>query len=127
MAYLRRQGISVRAAARAVRAYQAQGLLDDQAAARLWADHWARQGYAAAAIRAKLEARGFSARAIGDAAARSGLAAEDESRARAVIAARRRTGRGDRARLARVLGSRGFDPDLIERLLNDAAGHSVSS
>ena len=119
MAYLRRQGISVRAAARAVRAYQAQGLLDDQAAARLWADHWARQGYAAAAIRLKLADKQFSDALIQTVINRYGPPTDDEARARTWLARRTRSGapRLPRARLARALASRGFDADLIERLL----------
>jgi SOS response regulatory protein OraA/RecX len=127
LAHLRRSGVSPREALRLVHACEARGVVDDEAAARLWADHWARRGYAWAAIRAKLEARGFGARAIEAAAARSGLAAEDELRARQLLAEHLRRGRGDRARLARTLASRGFDPDLIDRLLDEAAGHPVSA
>jgi SOS response regulatory protein OraA/RecX len=127
LTYLHRGGVPPRTAARLIAECEARGLVDDAAGARLWADHWARGGYGWAAIRAKLEARGFGARAIGAAGERAGLASEDESRARQLLAGRLRTGRGDRARLARALGSRGFDPDLSERLLDELTGHSVPS
>ncbi|MBI4342813.1 MAG: RecX family transcriptional regulator [Candidatus Omnitrophica bacterium] len=119
---LRRQGVSARAAARAVQAYQAQGLLDDRAAARLWADHWARQGYAAAAIRLKLSEKGFSDARIQTVTTRYYPSADDEARARTWLAqrSRSRAPRTPRARLARALASRGFDAELIERLLGDS-------
>ncbi len=127
LTYLSRGGVPPRTASRLVAECEARGLVDDSAGVRLWADHWARRGYGWVVIRARLEARGFGARAIADAADRSGLPKDDEARARAVIAARRRSGRDDLGRLARVLAARGFDQDLIERLFNDATGHSVSS
>ena len=106
-----------------VRSYRALGLLDDRAAARLWADHWARQGYAAAAIYEKLSRKGFS-----NALSRFTLnqfdpSADDESRARTWLARRTRSGTASPApsRLARALASRGFDAELIERLLGESS------
>ena len=50
-----------------------------------------------------------------------GTASEDEGRARQLAAQRIRSDAGPRQRfsLARTLASRGFDSDLIERVLND--------
>ena len=127
LTYLSRNGVPARVAARLVAECKARGLVDDAAAARLWADHWARQGYGWTVIHARLEARGFGVRVIEETAARSGLAAEDEARARAVIAARARRARDDPSRMARALAARGFDPDLIERLLDHTTNHFVSS
>ena len=120
LTYLERRGASPNTAARILADCQALGLLDDRAAARLWADQWARRGYASAAIRLKLQAKGFDARVSDEAAARVGPASDDEARARFVVTSvlRRQSSRPGRAqRLARVLASRGFDPELIERVL----------
>ena len=125
LAHLRRSGVSPRAALRLVNACEARGLVDDEAGSRLWADHWARRGYAWAAIRAKLEGRSFTPQAIERAAARLGAAAEDAARARAVVEARRRRGVCERQRLARTLAYRGFDEDLIEQILQDADAASA--
>lgn len=95
---------------------RAQGLIDDRAAARLWAGYWARQGFAAAAIRERLTTRGFDVRTIQHACALLGRASADEARAR-VVAARLGRTRPSRARLARALTARGFDADVIERVL----------
>jgi len=120
--YLRRRGVSPQAASRVVVAYQRRGLLDDGACARLWAEHWARRGYAWAAIRLKLSEKGLDGHAIEQAATRLGMASTDDARARLVVAQRARSGDGrqQRVRLARTLASRGFDQDLIERILGDA-------
>ena len=126
LSYARRSGLSGRAAAVLVDECVSRGLADDAAGARLWAEHWARHGYGSVAIRAKLEAKEFQPRAI-ETTLRRASAGEEEARARALIAARRRAGRGGRAQLARSLGARGFDPDLIERLLDEAADHPAVS
>ena len=119
--YLNRRGVSPSRAARIVTACRARGWLDDRAGARLWADHWVRQGYASAAIRLKLAAKGFDAGVINDVANRCCPSSDDGPRARLVLAQRARhaTGRLARVRLARTLASRGFDADLIEQLLNE--------
>lgn len=98
-------------------------MLDDEAGARLWADQWARRGYAWDAIRAKLSLKGFSDQAIERAATRLGLAGDDEARARLVAATHRRRQHArpqSRWALARTLTSRGFDTDVIERVLNES-------
>src|SRR3989338_8546256 len=70
---LARGGVPPRTASRLVAECEARGLVDDSAGVRLWAGHWARQGYGWAAIRAKLEARGFGSDATGDGEARSSM------------------------------------------------------
>ena len=128
LTYLRRHGVSVNRAERLVSAYHAQGWLDDRASARLWAEQWARRGYATATIRLKLSAKGFDERLIDETIQQRCPASDDEARARAVLAQhmRRHTARPARARLARALASRGFDSDVIERILNESLGPSPS-
>ena len=120
--HLRRLGVPLPQASRAVADCQRRGLLDDRACAQLWAEHWARRGYAWAAIRLKLSEKGLDARAIEHAASRLGMASTDESRARLALSQRIRSGDGpqQRPRLARMLASRGFDQDLIERVLGES-------
>ena len=122
-ASLRRRGVAPEVVAQVVGACRRRGLLDDRACARLWADAWARKGYAWAAIRAKLAEKGLDEEAITQAGGRVGLAATsaDEARARELL--QRRIGRRPgptRAQAARLLAARGFDADLSERLLNDS-------
>ena len=127
--YLRRHGVPPTHAARLVTEYRAKGLLDDRASARLWAEHWARRGYATAAIRVKLSAKGFDEHVINSTIHQRYPPSDDEERARAVVAQRvRRTAvRPARARLARTLASRGFDSDVIERILRNFASQNFSS
>ena len=126
--YLRRRGVSPSRAERLVSEYHAQGLLDDRASARLWAEQWARRGYATATIRLKLSAKGFDELLIDETIQQRCPASDDEARARVVLAqcARRTAAHPARARLARTLASRGFDSDVIERILNDFPGPSSS-
>lgn len=111
----------------------AVGLVDDRACAALWATRLADQGYAREAIRRRLEAKGLAVP----------LQDDDESRAREVVqrvlslaGARdprpgiprpRAEGRGQtirglrlQRRLARLLAQRGFDSDLIDRVLAES-------
>ena len=134
--YLGRRGVSAGRAARLVAGYRARGWLDDRAAARLWADHWAREGYAASLIRAKLSAKGFSEDVIDETATRCCPPTDDQARARLLVATylqRHAPPRRVRSlpapaegrqagRLARTLASRGFDSDLIEQVLNESLG-----
>ena len=121
LTYLRRRGVPASRAASSVAASRAHGLLDDRAAARLWAGHWARQGYAAAAVQRKLAHKGFDEPASRDAIERACPPSEDEIRARLVLAQHvsRASGAAARPRLARALASRGFDSDVIERILGE--------
>ena len=124
-AHLLRRGDSPRQVAVQLTQYRVLGLLDDRAAARLWADHWARQGYAAAAIRLKLAQKGFPDALIGSILNQDYPPADDEARASAWLArrARSRAAHPARSRLARALASRGFDAELIERLLGESSDY----
>lgn len=117
-AWLRRRGFSEPEAARLIAQCRARSVIDDRAGACLWAEQWARRGYAWAAIRERLAARGFEDAAIAPLARRFGNAEAETARAEAVVAG----GRGEsRARLARRLAARGFDDDLITRVMGDDA------
>jgi SOS response regulatory protein OraA/RecX len=115
-AYLTRRGVPARRQAALVARCAAQGLLDDRAAARLWAETWVRRGLPAAVIRGRLAARGFDERTIQHACATLGRASDDEALAR-VAAARLGRARPSRPRLARALTARGFDEDVVARVL----------
>src|SRR3989338_4192951 len=119
LAYLARRGVAATAARRALRACRAHGLVDDRACARLWADEWARQGYAWSAIRERLSARGLPAEAISAAARTVGGPSGDAARAQRLVARVRKRRPGAPARLARQLAARGFDAELIERVLGE--------
>jgi len=121
--HLTRHGVGERLAARAVAEARVRGLVDDRACARLWANHWARQGYAWSAIRLKLAAKGLEGQAVDDAARDVG-AASDDDRAQLIVERVTRAGTAGpmRGRLARALALRGFDAELIERILDQAAG-----
>ena len=127
--YLRRRGVAAGTINRAIAALRTRGLVDDDACARLWAEQWARRGYAADAIRAKLAAKGLNDVTIYHAFAQLRITADDDTRAREVAARflRPATGGRKRARLARTLASRGFDSDQIEQVLNESLGPLVSS
>ena len=92
-------------------------MVDDRACARLWAGQWARQGYAAAAIRQKLSTKGLETRVVDAAVATLDEAEDDRARARLLIDARLRRGWAPRERLARWLAARGFDAEVIEHTL----------
>ena len=143
--YLQHRGYPPEVVGRVIARCRADTLLDDRSCARLWADHWARQGYAWSAIHAKLSAKGLEEDAIQHAASRLRIAADDRARARLVAAqgASRSTQRSDvrerarlceatasrqrsRARLARRLASRGFEPDVIAQVLDDVLGPQTS-
>ena len=123
LTYLRRRGVPPPRAAALVSDQQAYGLVDDRAAARLWAGHWARHGFAAAVVRQKLADKRFDAHTITDAMHARCPPADDAARARLVAAryARLRVYRSP-SRLARVLALRGFDPDVIEHVLRESFG-----
>ena len=120
-AYLERRGVPREEAARSIRAFQQRSLLEDRACARLWAEHWARRGYAASAIRLKLAAKGLAALTIAEATRKCAEPAEEEQRARRVAAQPAHRGADGRriARLARTLALRGFDADVIEQVLGE--------
>jgi SOS response regulatory protein OraA/RecX len=116
LTYLRRLGVSPAAATQIVNDVRARGLLDDRACARLWADHWARAGYAESAVRAKLSAKGFGEAAIREAVEHLGLPASEEARARELAGTLLRRPAGQ---VARRLASRGFSEDVIERVVRE--------
>ena len=120
LAYLAARGVPAREAARLVSAYAARGILDDRACARLCADHWGRQGYAASAIRAKLAGKGLPARLIEEAVREPSRPDEEERRARALVPPGALRSPRRRMQLARKLSARGFDGELIERILGEA-------
>ena len=120
--YLRRRGCSPETAARVIAQGRARGILDDRACARLCAEHWARAGYAWSAIRLKLSAKGLDEPTIEETATYVDAAFGDEARARLVVTSSLRRHMRQPARLARTLASRGFDPDLIERVLRESFG-----
>ena len=119
---LRRAGASAAVAASAARECEASGCLDDQACARLWADHLARQGYAWSAIRERLVAKGLEAEIIERAAEAVGCGrGQDAARIRHIAAAesaRPADGAASR-RFQRWLIARGFDPELVEQIVSD--------
>lgn len=100
-----------------------EGLVDDRAGARLWAATLADRGYAQAAIRHQLSERGFDDTAIDQALNALHRHGDDEERARLAAAAAWQRASGSpiqrRASVARRLARRGFDSDLIGRLLAD--------
>ena len=129
-AYLARRRIAPSVAARVIAACRARGILDDEAAARLWAEQWARRGYARAAIRVKLAAKGFEESAIERAGRRLEALSDDDQAQSLVAAYRNRQARPSQphvpsvtpssreaSRLARMLSARGFDADVIERVV----------
>jgi len=115
--YLSRLGAAPAAGRAAEAACRDRGLIDDAAAAVLWAGQWARQGYARAAVRERLAVKGFDAGVIDRALGRPDPGAEVR-RAAALIERRRRRGRPGRAALARVLAAKGYDHDVIEQAVN---------
>ncbi|MBI4004197.1 MAG: RecX family transcriptional regulator [Candidatus Omnitrophica bacterium] len=118
--YLRRRGVPPALTARLIAECQARGVLDDRLSAALWAEAWSRRGFAWAAIRVKLNARGFDERTIQTIGKTMARASQEEARARLVVQrVRGRPGPHTRVRLARQLSARGFDSDVIEQLLGD--------
>jgi SOS response regulatory protein OraA/RecX len=94
-----------------------QRLVDDRASAKLWATRLGDQGYAWPVIRQRLRDKGFDEQLIHDVLRPLQRDADDDTRARALARARsRRIPPGD-PRLARWLARRGFDADLIDRVL----------
>lgn len=105
------------AAARAVVAQgRRQGWLDDRACAKLWADHWARQGYAWTAVADRLRAKGLDEASIGLAGEELGLARADRTRAQELVSRWAAGAANARAleRAARRLAARGYDAEFID-------------
>ena len=126
-AHLRRRGVAEPLIDRVITACQRQRLLDDQACAKLLATHYADKGYAWSAVSDRLRAKGFGTRLVSQALQRLRASMDDEPRARVVARAflqRRRAAAGPalRIRLARALAGRGFDSELIARVLTETLG-----
>ena len=119
-AYLRQRGVSLSEAARMTRELQRAGALDDRACAKLWMQRWMDEGYAQHLIRERLREKQLPERVI-DELLCDARHEPDDHRLRAIATARwARLPASDprrRQRLACWLASRGFEPDLIERVL----------
>jgi SOS response regulatory protein OraA/RecX len=129
-AYLRQRGLSPTAAIDVTRDLQRSGALDDRACAKLWMQRLLDEGYAWCRIRERLREKQLSDRLIDALLADARPQDPDDGRARTIAAARlARLPASDprrRARLARWLVSRGFDPDLIEQVLAELLADPVS-
>ena len=112
--------VSSRVASKIVNECQAAGLVDDEACAQLWAGHWARRGFAWGVIRQRLADKGLAASAIEQAGAAIGVGSHaDEARAREMAAGCHADAKGMQ-RLARRLSARGFEAEVIEKVLSGA-------
>jgi SOS response regulatory protein OraA/RecX len=123
-AHLERSGAPPAIVDEVLSACRASGLIDDVACAKLVAGHWARHGYAWAAIRLKLADKGVDDDAIRAAERDVDGSDGDPARARALIGQRLASGQASahRQRLARLLASHGYEPDLIEHVITQAVG-----
>lgn len=125
--YLTGRRVRPGAITRVVSECRRRGLLDDRACARLWADHWARRGYAWAAIRQRLAMKGLPEAAIDAAAARTGAMADAErARHAAEHWCRRPSARRSPVRLGRFLAARGFDESVIEHVVAETYGATLA-
>ena len=118
-AYLTSRGLTRELRDEVIADSRRRGWLDDQAVAKLLTTGLADRGYGSERIRRRLLEAGLDERLIKD-------SGDDEARARAVAAEFLSRGRLSReqahARLARRLSSRGFQADLIERVLTETLG-----
>ncbi|MBI3010331.1 MAG: RecX family transcriptional regulator [Candidatus Omnitrophica bacterium] len=121
--YLRQHGVNAAAARKVIADCRVRGLLDDAACAQLWAQNWARQGYGWAAIREKLKAKGLEDSSIACAENQLGGFEGEMERAEEWMRRYKWRNKGNaplqRLRLANRLRSRGFDTDVVERLLGE--------
>ena len=115
--YLQRHEVRAHEIPRIVRECERRGILNDQACARLWAEHWMRAGFGWLAIRDKLSAKGLEESIVVDVEHRLGQ--DEEERARAWLDSRSRG--GFTTSRARQLIARGFDPDIVERIIPEDA------
>ncbi len=114
-AFLARRGARPEQIDAALATCRGRGLVNDAAAARLWAEHWAGQGWAWAAIETKLDGRGFRVETIRALRAGYPALADDAARAAWVMAKVR-----GRSAAARQLAAHGFDADTIAATVGDA-------
>lgn len=117
-AYLTRLGLNSQQAQSIVEKFVQKGLVNNRACARLWADHFARKGFAWPLIRLKLSEKGLDDQAIDAANERGSLSATDRQRALGLIAQWRskRSALSGKVALARRLASYGFEEELINEL-----------
>jgi regulatory protein len=125
---LERKGFSEPVRQAALEQVRGWGYLDDERFARERAAALLQRGrYGPRAVRQRLEAHGLSRDAAREAVASAHVAVEfdAEAAARQVLERRGLLGRTlepkEQARAGRLLYSRGFSPDVIHRLLGDAA------
>ena len=122
--YLQQQHVPQRLIERLIADCSREGLLDDRACAKLLATHLADRGYAWATIHEQLLAKGLDQRLVTQVLAPLEARADDATRARALVVqlrGRRREHR-PRNRVARFLAQRGFDSELIDRVLAESFG-----
>ena len=97
------------------------GWINDEACATLWATTLAERGFAWRAVRERLLAKGLDAELIARVIRPFATQATDEHRASVLVRDRLRGRRladpRERSRVARLLTARGFDHELIERVL----------
>lgn len=90
--------------------------LDDSRAARVMAAKDLEQGWSSDAVKHRLEGKGVTEAVAAQAI--EGANAHDEARARALVSRRKLTG----AKAARFLAGKGYDEDLIRRVVPLIAG-----
>lgn len=127
--YLKRRGISEPLARQAIAESLREGALDDRVCAKLWAIRFSDDGFAWAAIRAKLRDKGFEEPLIHATVRPLQQDADDATRAATLVSHRYRGHRRPCAphRVARWLASRGYDADLIEHILATTAYSDLTS
>ncbi len=129
-AYLATRGVSPTDLEPAVSTCSRAGLLDDAVCAKLWATTLADRGYAWEAIRGHLLSKRLEPQLVERTLRPLQARADDASRIRDLVDARLRgRARTDprlRTRLAQLLVRRGFDADLIERVLIESFGPASS-
>ena len=125
-AFLRKRGVPESTVRSLVAGSAKLGWLDDETCAKLCSLHWANQGYATDAIRTRLLAKGLDPSVVFRTLLHLHLAGDDEPRARALVQRRRRGASSGRSaasshrthrHLAGLLARRGFEQDLIDRVL----------
>jgi SOS response regulatory protein OraA/RecX len=126
-AYLKTRHVPDRLIERLISECSQKGLVDDRACAKLWATTLADRGYAWVAIHQQLVAKGLNERLITEIITPLQRRADDEARARAAVQDRLRGVPQARhpaqaGRLAQLLSRRGFDSDLIVRVLAQTVG-----
>lgn len=127
-AYLARKGESVEAIARTVAHCRARGYLDDRAYAQRWAEARLAK-YPMGVARLQDELRGKGIEELDIAALLADLYPRHQERLlaeRVAVGAERRRGGISLRKLSQLLGSRGFDEDVIESVLaSRARGHET--